>query len=81
MKKNDIASLVLIAAISGVISYFVANAVIGSPKNNPVEVEKMAPIQASFPKPDARVFNSEAIDPTVEINGQNPQSNTPFSND
>ncbi len=81
MKKNDIASLVLIAAIAGVIAYFVANAVVGQPKNNPVQVEKVTPIQATFPTPDSRVFNDKAIDPTVEIGSDNPQSNAPFADD
>lgn len=80
MKKNDIASLVLIAAIAGVVSYFIANALIGSPKNNPVKVERVTPIQASFPAPDSRIFNDKAIDPTVEINGEGQQSNAPFDN-
>ena len=79
MKKNDIASLFLIAAISGVIAYFTANAVIGQPKNNPVQVEKVTPIGESFPQPDSRIFNDKAIDPTVEINGDGPQSNNPFA--
>ena len=79
MKKNDIASLVLIAAISGVIAYFAANAVVGQPKNNPVQVEKVTPIQPNFPTPDSRVFNDKAIDPTVEIGGNNPQTNAPFA--
>lgn len=81
MKKNDIASLVLIVAIAGVIAYFVANALIGQPKNNPVQVEKVTPIQSTFPAPDGRVFNDKAIDPTVEISGDNPQSNAPFADE
>jgi hypothetical protein len=79
VKKNDIASLVLIAVIAGVIAYFAANAVVGQPKNNPVQVEKITPIQSSFPTPDPRVFNDKAIDPTVEIGGNNPQTNAPFA--
>ena len=81
MKKNDIASLIIIAAVAGVIAYFVANAVVGQPKNNPVQVEKVTPIQSSFPTPDSRVFNDKSIDPTVEIGGNNPQTNDPFADD
>lgn len=81
MKQNEIASLLIIALVTGVLAYFIANAVIGSPDNNPVQVEKVTPIQSSFPNTDERVFNEDAIDPTVEISGDNPQSDAPFSDD
>lgn len=79
MKKNDIAGLVLIVAITAVVAYFVANAVIGEPQNNPVQVEKVTPIASDFPAPDNRVFNSDAIDPTVEVSGGSQSPNTPFA--
>lgn len=80
MKKNDIAAVLLIVALAGVASYFIANAVIGKPQNDPVQVEKVTPIGATFPTPDARVFNDKAIDPTVEISGDGQVSNQPFGN-
>jgi hypothetical protein len=80
MKKNDVAALVIIVAIAGVMSYFIANAVIGKPKNNPVQVESVTPIAPNFPAPDPRVFNDKAVDPTVEINGDGQSSNQPFAN-
>lgn len=79
MKQNDIAAVVLIVAVAGVISYFVANAVIGQPKNNPVQVEQVTAIGPTFTTPDPRVFNDQAIDPTVKINGSG-QSAEPFTN-
>ncbi len=80
MKKNDIAAIVIIVAIAGVFSYFIANAIIGKPNNNPVQVEQITPIGGSFPTPDPRVFNEKAIDPTVEINGDGQSTNQPFAN-
>jgi hypothetical protein len=80
MKKNDIAALVLIVAITGVIAYVVANAVIGKPQNNPVQVEQVTPIAPNFPSPDPRVFNDQAIDPTVEITGSGQSADKPFTN-
>ena len=53
---------------------------IGSPQNDPIEIEKVTPIGQSFPKPDTRVFNDKAVDPTVEINGEGQVSNQPFDN-
>lgn len=78
MKKNDIAAIILIVALAGVISYFVANALIGQPQNDPVQVEKVTPIGASFPAPDSRVFNDKAIDPTVNIQGSGQSTDKPF---
>lgn len=79
MKKNDIAAVVLIVAIAGVISYFIANAVIGRPANNPVEVEQVTPIGPNFPTPDERVFNSNALDPTVEVEPGGQAADQPFA--
>ena len=80
MKKNDLAALLVIIVIGGVFSYFIANAVIGKPKNNPVQVETVTTIAPTFPTPDSRVFNSEAVDPTVEVSGDGQSANQPFSN-
>lgn len=80
MKQNDIAALVIIVAVAGVIAYFTSSAVIGTPQNDPVQVEKVTPINDSFPIPDERVFNEKAIDPTVEIRGGGTSPDTPFTN-
>lgn len=80
MKKNDIAAIILIVAIAAVFSYFIANAVIGKPTNNPVQVEQVTPVGASFPAPDPRVFNDSAVDPTVEIDGSEQATDQPFAN-
>lgn len=80
MRKNDIAALILIIALAGVISYFVANAVIGQPQNNPVEIEEVAPVGPTFPAADPRIFNDQAIDPTVEIKGDGQATDKPFTN-
>lgn len=80
MKKNDIVAVLLIVAVAGVISYFIANALIKQPQNDPVKVEKVTPVGATFPTPDARVFNDKAIDPTVEISGDGQVSSQPFDN-
>lgn len=80
MKQNDIAAIVLIVAIAGVIAYFVASTVVGRPENNPVQVEQVTPIGATFPAPDSRIFNDKAIDATVEIQGGGENTNQLFNN-
>ena len=81
MKKNDIVAVVVIVVIAGVFSYFIANAVIGAPQNDPVQIEKVTPVGATFPTPDSRVFNETSVDPTVEISGDGQVSDQPFSNE
>lgn len=80
MKQNDIAAIVLIVAVAGVLSFFVANTLIGNPQNDPVQVEDVIPVSSSFPTPDNRIFNSQSIDATVEIQGGDTGSDSVFEN-
>lgn len=67
MKKSDIAMIILIASLSALVSYFVANAFIGDVKNESVKVQTAEPITTNVAEPDPTVFNSDAINPTVEV--------------
>jgi len=67
MKKSDIAMIILIASISVLVSYFVAKAVVGDVKNETVKVKTAEPITTDVKQPDTTVFNSSAINPTVEV--------------
>jgi len=67
MKSSDIAALILIASISVLVAYFVADAVIGKPSSESVKVKTIAPISADVETPDKTIFNKDAINPTVEV--------------
>lgn len=67
MKKSDIAMIILIASISVLISYFVAKAVVGDVKKETVKVKTAEPISKDVEQPDTTIFNSNAINPTVEV--------------
>lgn len=67
MKKSDIAMIILIASISMLVAYFVANAVIGDTKDEAVKVKTADPISTEIEEPETSVFNSDAINPTVEV--------------
>jgi hypothetical protein len=67
MKKSDIAMIIFIASISALIAYFVADAVIGDVKEESVKVKTTDSITADVDEPDPTVFNSDAINPTVEV--------------
>lgn len=67
MKKSDIAMIILIASISMLMAYFIGKAVIGDVQNETVKVKTAEPITTDISKPDPSVFNSNAINPTVEV--------------
>jgi len=67
MKKSDIAMIILIASISVLIAYFVAKAVLGDVQNQSVKVKTADPITSQVVEPDKTVFNTNAINPTVEV--------------
>lgn len=67
MKKSDIAMIILIASISVLVAYFAAKAIIGDVRNQSVKVKTTDPIQTKIDEPDKTVFNSNAINPTVEV--------------
>lgn len=67
MKKSDIAAIILISSISIIVAYFLANAIIGKPTGETAKIKTVEPISAEVEKPDTSIFNSEAINPTVEV--------------
>ena len=68
MKKNEIALLLVIAGIVGLISYFTVNSIVGGGKPKSVEVEKVEQISSTIDEPNKAVFGStDAFNPTVKI--------------
>jgi hypothetical protein len=79
MKQKDIAVIIVVVFISGILSVFISNAVFASPKNRKQQVEVVQPITAEFPQPDNHYFNNQSFDPTKIITiGQNNNTN-PFN--
>ncbi len=66
MKRNDIAAIILIASLSSVVAWFATSALLGSPKQNTRQVEVAEAISAEVETPDKRIFNVDAVNPTVE---------------
>ncbi|HTJ73647.1 MAG TPA: hypothetical protein VL481_03590 [Verrucomicrobiae bacterium] len=67
MKKSDIAMIILIASVSILVAYFVAKALIGDTANQSITVKTTEQITTDIDKPDSSVFNSNAINPTVQV--------------
>ncbi len=83
MKQKDIVPLIFIIIFTGIISYFVSNAVISSPKNRQQSVEVVENISAEFPatneKPYTTFFNDKAVNPTQKIEIGNQTNDKPFN--
>lgn len=67
MKKSELASIVVIAAISVGVAYFVANSIFGGAKNDAVTVKTIDPISSTVAPVDTSIFNSQAINPAVPV--------------
>lgn len=78
MRKNDLALLVLIASISLVVAFLLVKTFFGEPKPEQTKVEKVEPISATITQPSERVFNDQALNPTVVIQIGNPSNQQPF---
>lgn len=66
MKNNDIAVLAGVVVFSAIVSILLSNLLFSS--GHDIEKVEVAPkISSSFPAPDDRFFNKDAIDPTRTI--------------
>ena len=79
MKRTDLAMIVLIAALSAGIAYFVASHLFGSIDGQGVKVKTIDPMTSMVQKPDTKIFNDNAINPSVEvtITSTDPATSTP----
>ena len=68
MKKSDIAMIVLIASISVMIAFFVAQSIFGSIDKSTATVKTINQIESSVVEPSTDIFNKDAINPAVEVN-------------
>ncbi len=67
MKKSDIAMIVLIAGVSMLVAYAVANQIpFLKPPEKGETVKVTEKISAEVKEPDAAIFNQNAINPSVQ---------------
>lgn len=77
MKQQDIAIIIVIVFITGVVSLFVSNIFIGPGERNE-EAAIVEPISTEFDEPNERYFNDQSINPTQIIRIQEGQNPDPF---
>ena len=76
MKQQDIAVVIIIVFFAGIFSFFISSKLI---KTNVKTAEVVTPIVSDFPLPDKKIFNSDAVNPTVRIEIAPGDNNQPFS--
>lgn len=68
MKQSDIFTLILIAGIGTLAAFFLCNAIMGDPDLAKVEFKALSSvIDNKLAEPDPEVFNSSAVNPTIEV--------------
>ena len=79
MKQKDLALIIVIAVVSGVVSFFVSNKIFVTPANRQQQVDVVDKINPSFQTPSTKYFNSSSIDPTQESQIGNNDNQNPFN--
>lgn len=67
MRQSDIFSIIIIAAVGTLFSYFLVNSLLGDPNLEIVNVKTIQEISPAIDTPDSELFNPDAINPTVEV--------------
>jgi hypothetical protein len=82
MKQKDIALIIIIAAISGLASFFVSRMVFATPQNREQQVEVVDVITDQFNVPtDKKYFNDKSINPAQLIEVGDNDNPNPFKGD
>lgn len=78
MKQKDIAIIIAIAAVSGVISFFLSGKLfVGN--NKSMQAEKVDTISAEFTPPSDKYFNKNSVNPAQTIQLGNGGNDNPFT--
>ena len=79
MKQKDIVTITIIVGVSILFSIFLSKVFISSPKNRSQKVELVDKVSAEFTRPDEKIFNKTAINPTQNIQIGTEKNAKPFS--
>jgi hypothetical protein len=79
MKQKDIALILVIAVVSGMISFFVARMLFTTDKDRKMKAEVVDAISTDFEQPSNKYFNQNSINPTLQIQIGNDVNVNPFS--
>lgn len=68
MKQSDIFSIILVASVGTLAAFFICQSIMGDPNKASVKFKALTEVVSQkLVDPDPEVFNSTAINPTVEV--------------
>ena len=67
MKTSDYITVGFVAVLVTAIAYFAVNSILGDPKTKVVRFEYLSEVSSTLSAPNEEVFNSAAVNPTVEV--------------
>lgn len=72
MKQKDIALVIIIAAVSAVLAFFVSNWIFGGQRSGEQTAEVIDVITDEFRQPPEKYFSANSVNPTklIEIGGE-----------
>lgn len=79
MKQKDIVVIVVIAFLSSIFSFILSGKIFVTPANRQQAVEVVDKITTDFKLPDARYFNSNSINPTLDSQLGTDTNQNPFN--
>lgn len=79
MKQKDIALIIIVVAVSAVVSFFVSRLLFAAPANRQQKVEVVDAINTDFPTPDKKYFNDQSVDPAQDVQVGESNNSNPFN--
>lgn len=79
MKQKDIALIIVIVFISGVLSFVASDMVFGKPADRQQTAEVVDVITSDFSLPSDKYFNNNSVDPTQLIQIGDNNNPNPFA--
>lgn len=67
MKRTEIAMIILVASLTMIFTFTLAQSLLGNKIKRKVSVEQTQVVSQDIVQPAKRTFNSDAINPTVEV--------------
>lgn len=81
MKQKDIALIVVIVFVSGMLSFFASRYLLVPSSARTAQVEVVEPIVPDFVQPDKAYFNDDAVNPTQTIEIGESGNDSPFESE
>ncbi len=79
MKQKDLALILIIVIVSGMLSFFISKWLFASPENTQVKAEVVDVISTEFVQPDKDYFGPQSTNPTRVIRIGDGTNTTPFN--